>query len=174
MTATAATGARQRARTSELARAAAAPLVCGVILIALLAGWVAGGGGGTLSRLRIQVTRATVPMVAYTARAAAGKNAGVYITIRNLARVPDVLLSASSPAAAQVVITRAVTQHPAIAVGGLVVPAGGTISLSPLGADLVLIRPHSLMSGQTVLLRLRFKNAGELSVTASVTPPGTP
>jgi len=166
--------ARPRSGLAELARAAAAPVVAAVILVALLAAWVVSGGGGTVSRLRIQVTQATVPMVAYTTSAAAGKNASVYITIRNLSRVPDVLVSASSPAAARVVITRAVTAHPAVAAGGLVIPAGGSLSLSPFSADLVLIRPHALMSGQSVLLRLRFRDAGEVSVAASITPPGTP
>ncbi|HEY2075610.1 MAG TPA: copper chaperone PCu(A)C [Streptosporangiaceae bacterium] len=176
MTATATTAARAaaRSRAADLARAAVAPLACSVILVVVLAAWVVSGGGGRLSRVRIQVTQAAVPMVSYTTSGAAGKNAAAYLTIRNLTQAADVLVSASSPAAARVVLTRAVTQHPAVAAGGLVIPAGGSISLSPFSADLVLIRPRALMSGETVLLRLRFRHAGVVTVAASVTPPGTP
>jgi copper(I)-binding protein len=175
MTATASTAARAaaRSRAADLARAAVAPLACSVILVVLLAAWVVSGGGGEVSRVRIQVTQAAVPMVYYTS-GAAGKNAAAYLTIRNLTQVADVLVSASSPAAARVVLTRAVTQHPAAAAGGLAIPAGGSISLSPFSADLVLIRPRALASGETVLLRLRFRHAGVVTVAASVTPPGTP
>jgi len=176
MTATATTAAMEaaRSRAADLARAAVAPLACSVLLVVLLAAWVVSGGGGEFSRVRIQVTQAAVPMVAYTTSSAAGKNAAAYLTIRNLTQVADVLVSASSPAAARVVLTRAVTQRPAAAAGGLAIPAGGSISLSPFSADLVLIRPRALVSGKTVLLRLRFRHAGVVTVTASVTPPGTP
>jgi len=167
--------AAPRSRAAELARGAAAPLVCGVVLVALLASWVAGGGGGAISRVRIRVTSATVPMVSYTAREAAGRAATVYLTMRNLSRTADVLESASSPDAAKVVVTRSGTQqHPISAPGGIAVPAGGSVSLSPFGPDLVLVRPHDLMSGQQVLLRLRFRHAGLVKVSATVTPPGTP
>jgi copper(I)-binding protein len=172
MTAAAATAARGRA--ADLARAAIAPLVCSAILVVLLVAWVVSGVGGEVSRVRIQVTQAAVPMVAYTTSSAAGKNAAAFLTIRNLTQVADVLISASSPAAARVVLTRTVTRHPAAAAGGLAIPAGGSISLSPFSADLVLIRPRALVSGETVLLRLRFRHAGVVTVAASVTPPGSP
>ena len=163
-----------RGHATELARAAAAPLVCGIVVIVLLAAWVIAGGGGAISRVRVEVTRATVPMTSYTRNGAAGKNATVYLTIRNLSKTPDVLLSASSTAAAGVVLTRHATAQPAADTRGLAVPAGGTLTLSPFGADLVLIRPRSLMSGQDVVITLRFRNAGTVTVDAAVTPPGTP
>ncbi len=152
----------------------AAPLACGLVLLAGLAGWVATGGAGTISRVRIQVTRATVPMVSYTARGAAGRSATAYLTIRNLAGHGDVLLSASSPDAARVIVARRAGPGAVPAHGGLAVPALGTISLSPFGPDLVLIGPRPLMAGQQVLLRLRFRDAGLVTVEAMVTPPGTP
>jgi copper(I)-binding protein len=163
-----------RGHAADLARAAGAPVVCGIVVIVLLAAWVIAGGGGAISRVRVEVTRATVPMVSYTRNGAAGKNALVYLTIRNLSKTPDVLLSAASSAAAGVVLTRHVTAQPAADTRGLVVPAGGTLTLSPFAADLVLIRPKSLVSGQDVVITLRFRNAGTVTVDAAVTPPGTP
>ncbi len=167
-------GAGVRGHAAELARAAAAPLICGIVIILLLATWVIGGGGGAISRVRVEVTRASVPMISYTRNGAAGKNASVYLTIRNLSKTPDVLLSAASTAAAGVVVTRHVTAQPAAATRGIAIPAGGTLTLSPFAADLVLIRPRSLVSGQDVVITLRFRHAGTVTIDATVTPPGTP
>ena len=74
MTATAAPNAAP-ARTEpgrnalpELGRAAFGPVICAVVLIGLLSAWVATGGAGTLSRVRLQVSLAAVPMRAFTLR----------------------------------------------------------------------------------------------------------
>jgi hypothetical protein len=50
----------------ELARAAAGPLICAAVLIALLSAWVASSGAGALTRVRLRVTLAAVPMRAFT------------------------------------------------------------------------------------------------------------
>ena len=55
----------------ELARSAAGPVICGTVLIGLLAAWAAAGGAGTLTRVRLEITVAAVPMRAFTPRAAA-------------------------------------------------------------------------------------------------------
>jgi copper(I)-binding protein len=166
-------GASVRARVYELVCAGAAPLVCGLGLLVLLVTWVIGGGGGIVSKIGIQITHASVSMPAVTARGAASPTAPTYLTIRNLTGSADGLLSASSPAAARVVITRG--PGPAVPSTSvvLVIPARGSLSLSPFGADLVLIDPRSsLRSGQHVQLILQFWNAGPVTVTATVTPPG--
>ena len=55
----------------DLLRAAAGPVLCAVVLIGLLSAWVATGGAGTLTRVRLEVTLAAVPMRAFTPQAAA-------------------------------------------------------------------------------------------------------
>jgi copper(I)-binding protein len=167
-------GAGTRSRARDLARAGAAPLACGLVLLAVLAAWVASGAGGTISPVSIRVAQAAIPMPAFTARRAAGRDAPVYLTLQNLAGTGDVLVSASSPAAARVVLTGRAGPAPLPLPGGLPVPAGQTVSLSPFGRDLVLIRPRRLLSGQQVVLRLRFRDAGLVTVDASVTAPGAP
>lgn len=150
----------------DLARSAAGPLICAVILIGLLSAWVATGGAGTVSRVRIQVTLAAVPMRGFTAAIAArAKTAGTYVTIENLTGTPDELISVSSPDARQVVLTSST---------GLVVPAHGTLVLSPLGHDAVLVDPVPFESRGSVPLTLVFRNAGQITVNATVTAPGTP
>jgi copper(I)-binding protein len=171
-----ASSASQRVRRGlgrELVRAGAAPLICALVLIVLLAAWAVTGGGGTLSRIRIRITQAAVPMLSYTNPGAAGRTAPVYLTLHNLSGNEDVLLSASSPDAARVELTTR-RGAPGGALSQVIVPAGGTVSLSPFGQDLVLIGPKPLMAGQQVQLVLRFRNAGAVTVEATVTPPGTP
>jgi hypothetical protein len=64
------------------------PVICAVVLAGLLSAWVVTGGGGTITRVRLQVTLAAVPMRAFTARAAATVGAATtFLTIRNLDRV---------------------------------------------------------------------------------------
>jgi copper(I)-binding protein len=163
-----------RSVVRDLLRSALGPVACGVVLIALLATWVLSGGGGTISRVRIEVTGAAVPAASYTAHGAAGRNALAYLSIRNLTGTPDELLGVTSPDAARVVLTlrpSAAGTPPAAVVA---VPAGRSVGLSPFGPGLVLIRPAPLTVGQQVILRLRFRRAGLVTVAAVVTPPGTP
>ena len=46
----------------DLLRAVAGPVICAVVVTGLLAAWAGTGGGGTLTRVRLQVTQAAVPM----------------------------------------------------------------------------------------------------------------
>jgi copper(I)-binding protein len=167
-------GAALGSGVRDLLRAALAPAVCGAVLLALLSSWVLTGGGGTISRVRITVPLAAVPMSSYTARGEAGRNALAYVTIRNISGASDELQSASSPDAARVVVTTrpAVSGVPPAAV--IAVPAGHSVNLTPFGPGLVLIRPKLLTAGQQVTLRLRFRVAGVVTIQAVVTPPGTP
>ena len=128
---TAATVARDLPR--ELVRSAAAPLACVIVLLGVLSGWVASGAAGTLTRIRLQITQAAVPMRGFTPRTAAGP-ATTFLTI----------------------------------------PAHGTLTLSPLGDDIVLQNPAPYESQPAVPLTLTFRHAGTITIDAAVTAPGTP
>jgi copper(I)-binding protein len=165
-----------RGRLAELARAAAGPVACAVVLIGLLSAWVAAGGAGTLTKVRMQVTLAAVPMRAFTPRAAAAAGAAhAYLTIRNLAGTPDELLAVRSPLSTRVVLTEKLDPgaRPSI-VNGLVIPAHATVTLSPLGEDVVLENPVPFEDRQSVPLTLVFRYAGQVTIDAPVTAPGTP
>ena len=60
------------------------------------------GGAGTISRVRIQVTLAAIPMSSFIASQDTGREAA-YLTIRNLSGIADELTGASSPAARRVI-----------------------------------------------------------------------
>ena len=86
----------------------------------------------------------------------------IYLTIHNKAMQADVLSAADTPAAQRV------------ALRPVIIPAHGTITLTPFGPDLTLIRPRHLIFGQHVPLTLVFRHAGRITVQAAVTAPGTP
>jgi copper(I)-binding protein len=172
-----------RAWLGDLVRSAAAPLACAVVLVGLLSAWVAAGGAGTVTRVRIEVAEAAVPMRGFSAAsAAATRLAPVYLTLRNLAGTPDELTGISSPAARQVALisgpgpggTAAGQRLPGPAVRRLTIPAHGTLTLSPLGADAILVDPAPFERDASVQLTLTFSDGPPVTVSAAVTAPGTP
>jgi copper(I)-binding protein len=164
--------AEPRDRPRDLVRSAAAPLICVVVLLAVLSGWVASGGAGTLTRIRLQITQAAVPMRGFTLRSGP---APTFLTIRNLTATPDELLAVTSPVASRIVLTaRSGLAGPRSVVGDLAIPAHGTLTLSPFGDDVVLQNPAPYESQPTVPLTLTFRLAGPVTIDAPVTPPGTP
>jgi copper(I)-binding protein len=160
----------------DLLRAVAGPVICAAVVTGLLAAWAGTGGGGTLTRVRLQVTQAAVPMRAFTPKAAdAVRTATTFLTIRNLSGTPDELVAARSPFAHRVLLTqRTGPTGPAADVGALVIPAHGTLTLTPFGDDLILQQPSPYESQATVPLTLTFRHAGTVTVDATVTGPGTP
>ncbi len=182
MTATAAPGAAPaqaepgRTVLRDLARAAFGPVICAVVLTGLLSGWVSAGGAGTLSRVRLQVSQAAVPMRAFTPPAAAsGGAATTFHTNRNHSGTPDELVAVRSPIARHVVLTvRNGLAGPRVVVSDLAIPAHGTLTLSPFGDDVVLQDPAPFETASGVPLILTFRHAGTVTLEATVTAPGTP
>jgi len=146
------------------------------LLTGLLSAWVAAGGAGTLTRVQIRITLAAVPMRAFTPQAAAAVGAAhTYLIIHNLASTPDELIAVRSPVAYHVVLTRRSSlAGPATVVSGLAIPGNGTLTLSPLGDDVVLEDPTSYEGSRAVALTLVFRRAGQVTIDATVTAPGTP
>jgi copper(I)-binding protein len=158
----------------ELVRAIAGPLICVIVLLGLLSTWVASGGAGTLTRIRLQITLAAVPVRGFTPQTATGA-ATTFMTIRNLTGTPDELLSVTSPVASRVVLTqRTGPAAPETVVSDLVIPAQAALILSPFGDDIVLQNPASYEYQTTVPLTLTFRHAGTVTVDAAVTLPETP
>lgn len=166
---------------SALIRPVAVPIACAALLTGLLSAWVATGGGGTLRRLPFKFELAAI---ASPPANTPGQGATTYLVIKNLAG-PDDLLSARAPVSRVVVLARRGTEPFNAEPGGtepggtgtlpaLAIPAGSTTSLSPLGADIVLINPGALQIGATVPVTLIFRHAGQITVDFTVTPPGTP
>jgi copper(I)-binding protein len=165
-----------RSWLADLARSAAGPVICAIVLTGLLSAWVISGGAGTLTRVSLQVSLAAVPMRGFTPQAAAKiTTATTFLTIRNLSGTPDELVAASSPDARRVLLTeRAGSGVTRTTEAGLQVPAHGTLTLSPFGDDLVLQDPVPFENLPSVPLTLIFRHAGTVTFQATVTAPGTP
>jgi copper(I)-binding protein len=155
---------------TELLRGAVAPVTCAVALVALLSAWVASGGDGSITRVTIDVSAATIAMPATP-----GGEAVAYLSLENLGSAQR-LVSATTPDARDTEFV----QHDGSAAGPgrllstVPIPAHGDLSLSPFQSDIVLVHPAAMTPGEVVPLTLTFSGAGRLTVQATVTPPGTP
>jgi copper(I)-binding protein len=160
----------------DLARAAAVPLACAVVLTGLLAAWVLTGGAGTIHRVQVQVSQAVVPARGFTAaQATTVHSAGTYLTIRNLTGRPDELTGVTTPLARRVELSRRQTlTGPRTVVRELTVPAHGTLTLTPFGNDVILEAPAAYERQGSVPLVLTFRHAGKIAVSATVSAPGSP
>jgi copper(I)-binding protein len=171
--------ARERAGRgwpAELMRAAAGPVCCAVVLVALLSAWVASRGAGTLTPVRLKITLAAVPQRAFTVKAADGVGAAyTYLSIRNLSSTPDELVAVRTPIASRVLLTERIgLAGKRVPVHGLAIPGNGTLTLSPLSADVILENPSPFEATRDVPLTLVFRDAGTVTIEAPVTPPGIP
>ena len=137
--------------------------------IGLLSGWVGDRRRGRHHRrVQIQITQAAVPMRGFTrARAPVRAGPGTFLTIWNPGRKADELLSVSSPIAHRIVLVRrGGPEGPGAVVPDLTIPAGGTLTLTPFGTDVVLRGPGAVRDDTTVRLTLTFRRARQISVTA--------
>jgi copper(I)-binding protein len=161
---------------SQLARAAAGPVICAAVLTGLLSAWVGENGAGTLTKVRLQVTLAAVPMRAFTPQASrAIHSAGTYLTITNLGASADQLIAVRSPVAKRIAFTeRSGLGGDTVTVSAFTIPGHGTLTLAPVTNDVVLLDPSSFEDSPTVLLTLVFRHAGQITIDVPVTAPGTP
>jgi periplasmic copper chaperone A len=107
--------------------------------------------------------------------AAAAGAAHTFLTIRNLGSTPDELIAVRSPIASRVVLARrGGLAGPATVISGLPIQGNGTLTLSPLSDDAVLEDPVPFENSRDVQLTLVFRHAGEVTIEAPVTAPGTP
>jgi len=106
------------------------------------------------------------------ATAPGAKIAAGYMTIKNAAKTPDKLLSASSPAAEKVETHVTVKEGDIFRmreVKGYDIPAGGSFELKPGGAHLMLVNVKApLKEGDKVPLTLRFERAGQMKAELRV------
>jgi len=92
-----------------------------------------------------------------------------YLTITNTGTSADRFIGASTPAAEkaeihQMTMTGAIMRMRPVE-GGLVLPAGQTVTFAPGGYHLMLVRPkQSFKIGDHIPATLRFEHAGEVKV----------
>ena len=172
------TTAQTQARTTaastvrELARGALAPLVAVAVVLALLVGWVVGGGFGTIAREKITVLNAAVAMPSTPGLTAA------YLTISDSGAHADELVSVATPAARQSMLmgdSQAAGAGVMRQLTGIAVPEHSTVTLGPYTDDVQLtgVGSAELKFGATIPLTLTFRDLGPFTVQARVVAPGT-
>jgi len=107
---------------------------------------------------------------------AAGMPMGVaYLTITNHGKVPDALVAASTPAAANVEFHQTSFTDGMARMRPLqeiVIAPGQSVKIEPGGIHLMLVDLRSaLVSGKTVPLTLEFRVAGRITVELSIEAP---
>ena len=124
---------------------------------------------GSASVGEIKITDAYIPQPASPDVATA------YFTVTDVGSKGDVLLSATSKPASQASLMQesesgANADTMTDITGGLSIPANGAVELGPGGYHLMLTNPAStLRAGETVVLALRFKNSGTVTLKVPVT-----
>jgi copper(I)-binding protein len=127
------------------------------------------GPRGSASVGEIKITDAYIPQPASPDVATA------YFTVTDVGSKGDVLLSATSKPASQASLMQesaagANADTMTDITGGLSIPAKGAVELGPGGYHLMLTNPAStLKAGETVVLVLRFKNSGTVTLKVPVT-----
>ena len=105
-----------------------------------------------------------------------GGNGGAFLTLRNTGTAPDRLLSASSPLARTTEIHETVREGEVMRmrpVSAIAIPAGGSVTLRPGGAHVMLVGlSGALRAGTTVPLTLTFERAGTVEVQVAVQAAG--
>lgn len=100
--------------------------------------------------------------------------AAIYLTVKNTGSKPDALISATSPAAPDVMLMTE-NVHGSVGSMGMLselrIPAHGQASLVP-GHDHVMLEQPTITFkvGQRVLVTLRFKLAGTVTISVPVVP----
>ena len=102
-----------------------------------------------------------------------GAETAAYFTITNPGTAQDALLSASSPAASMVQLHQTSTDASGMTgmspVTEIAVPAGGSVTLAPGGFHVMVMGlGQDLAVGGTLELQLVFRNAGTITVQATV------
>ncbi|HEU0163937.1 MAG TPA: copper chaperone PCu(A)C [Thermomicrobiales bacterium] len=100
--------------------------------------------------------------------------AAVYFKIQNNASNQDTLTGATTTAAQSCEIHNMVMEGNVMSMipvpSGVEIPAGGMLSFDPNSYHLMLVNlNHDLLPGSTFEVTLHFQNAGDVSITVSVT-----
>ena len=103
--------------------------------------------------------------------------AGGYLLVTNEGTEDDTLIAAQSDAAPSVEIHEMKMDGDVMRMrevdGGLVIPAGQSVSLQPGGYHLMLMEPQPLAEGETHEITLTFEGAGEVTLPFAVETLGT-
>lgn len=105
-----------------------------------------------------------------------GATSAAYMVIRNTGSAADKLVAASGDIAKSIEIHTVIEENGMMQMrpveGGIEIPAGGSVELKPGGYHVMLIGLNrDMIAGETVQLTLKFEQAGDVPVTATIRAP---
>ncbi|MEV6021796.1 copper chaperone PCu(A)C [Streptomyces sp. NPDC052036] len=159
-----------RRRLAEAFLAALAPVAACVLTLGGLAAWTASGAAGSPARIDVTSGRAFLPY-------GDSQESAAFFRISNSGGTEDELTGVTSTAVDRAMLGRNTTT-PGNAgymrpVDSAVVPAGGTLAMSPRGLDLMVTVRGKWRAGDLVPFVLHFRHSGRIKTMAVVVRPGT-
>ena len=101
-----------------------------------------------------------------------GQNGVIYLESRNLGEADDGLVAVGTPLAKKVELHRSTMEegvHRMEKVDGIVVPAGGSVTLAPGGLHVMLVDlKFMLMAEETIPVSFTFEHAGAITTGVAV------
>ncbi|MFG3248037.1 copper chaperone PCu(A)C [Streptomyces sp. NPDC048187] len=160
-----------RSRLADTAMAALAPVCACVLALGGLAVWTVTGNAGTPARIGVTDARLFLPSRGVPETAA-------FFEITNSGGAQDRLVEVTS---SDVTEDISLSDHRMTAGGAayrrptesLLIPAGGTLDMSPLSSDVTVPAAAHWETGDLVPFTLRFERAGRVDVLAVVVRPGS-
>ncbi|THA50188.1 copper chaperone PCu(A)C [Streptomyces sp. A1136] len=159
-----------RVRLRETYLAAAVPVISCLVCLCGLTAWVGTGAAGTPPRIAVEDGRVFLPY-------ADEGNTAAFFRISNLGGSEDQLISVTSPAVEQSVLSRhrsTGTGADSMKMTGPVdIPAGGTVDMSPFGVDVMVKVKERWQAGQVIPFVLHFRHHGPVETIAIAVRPGS-
>lgn len=159
-----------RRRLREAYLTAAVPLIACLVGLCGLTAWTRVGAAGTPPRIAVGDGRVFLP---YAGR----ENTAAFFRISNLGGGDDQLVSVSSPAVEQAMLSRHETNGSGAdsmnMTGALDIPAGGVVEMSPFGVDVMVKVKERWQAGQVVPFVLHFRHSEPVETIAIVVRPGS-
>lgn len=150
-------------------RPALAPLAAGLLTLVCLSLWTATGRAGTPAEIGVGEGRIFLPVLDTQ------DTTGAFFDIANTGGSEDQLLEVRTEIGRAMFSDRQLTTGAGrmIMIPRISVPAGTTLEMSPFTPNVMLSPERPLVEGERVEFVLRFRQAGDVPVSAVVVRPGS-
>ncbi len=159
-----------RSRLREAYLAAAVPVIACLAALCGLTAWVSSGAAGSPPRIEVTDARVFVPY-------AGKKDTAAFFRISNTGGADDELVSVTSPAVEQAMLSRhdaaGTGAHSMGMTGPVRLPAGGTLVMSPFDLDVMVRARTGWQPGDAVPFVLHFRHSGPVEAVALAVRPGS-
>ncbi|MFI1397098.1 copper chaperone PCu(A)C [Streptomyces sp. NPDC020681] len=146
------------------------PLAACSLTLAGLTTWTASGAAGSPPRIEVGDSRVFLPYGGRTETAA-------FFRITNTGGSDDLLTAVTSPAVDRAMLSRHVNTDDGAGFMRMIdsadVPAGGTLTMSPSGVDVMVRTKGRWRVGDTIPFVLHFRDSGRVETVAAVIRPGS-